>query len=34
VCSAVVLACTLALVIALGWGVARIARRLPDEAAP
>ncbi len=29
VCSAVVLACTLALVIALGWGVARIARRLP-----
>ncbi|WP_245666958.1 hypothetical protein [Actinomadura latina] len=33
VCSAVVLACTLALVIALGWGVARIARRLP-EAAP
>ncbi|MFA1543645.1 hypothetical protein [Actinomadura monticuli] len=30
VCSAVVLACTLALVISLGWGVARIARRLPD----
>ena len=28
-CSAVVLACTLALVLALGWGVARIARRLP-----
>ncbi|GAA1800451.1 hypothetical protein [Actinomadura chokoriensis] len=32
VCSAVVLACTLALVIALGWGVARIARRLPAQA--
>ncbi|GAA1863492.1 hypothetical protein GCM10009736_33370 [Actinomadura bangladeshensis] len=32
VCSAVVLACTLALVVALGWGVARIARRLPAEA--
>ncbi|MFG1852836.1 hypothetical protein ACGFJT_13455 [Actinomadura geliboluensis] len=30
-CSAVVLACTLALVLALGWGVARIARLLPAE---
>lgn len=30
VCSAVVLACTLALVLALGWGVARIARLLPE----
>jgi hypothetical protein len=32
-CSAVVLACTLALVVSLGWGVARIARRLPETAA-
>ncbi|SNT49454.1 hypothetical protein SAMN05443665_103587 [Actinomadura meyerae] len=30
-CSAVVLACTLVLVLALGWGVARIARLLPGE---
>ncbi len=28
--SAVVLCCTLILVIALGWGVARVSRRLPD----
>ncbi|WP_205718497.1 hypothetical protein [Actinomadura sp. WMMA1423] len=33
-CSAVVLLCTLALVLSLGWGVARIARRLPDRPAP
>ncbi|TDC43757.1 hypothetical protein E1281_34870 [Actinomadura sp. KC345] len=31
-CSLVVLACTLALVLSLGWGVARIARRLPEPA--
>ncbi|MEU8804590.1 hypothetical protein [Spirillospora sp. NPDC048819] len=31
-CSAVVLLCTLALVLSLGWGVARIARRLPGPA--
>ncbi|MFD0690190.1 hypothetical protein [Actinomadura fibrosa] len=34
VCSAVVLFCTLALIIALGWGVARISRVLPETAAP
>jgi hypothetical protein len=28
--SAVVLACTLILLVALGWGVARISRRLPE----
>ncbi|MEU4825045.1 hypothetical protein AB0H37_24505 [Actinomadura sp. NPDC023710] len=33
-CSAVVLLCTLALVLSLGWGVARIARRLPDRPGP
>ncbi|WP_433322944.1 hypothetical protein [Spirillospora sp. CA-294931] len=33
-CSAVVLACTLALVTALGWGVTRIARALPHSAEP
>ncbi|WP_199745136.1 hypothetical protein, partial [Actinomadura harenae] len=33
-CSAVVLACTLTLLIALGWGVARIARVLPEPARP
>ncbi|MEV5572270.1 hypothetical protein AB0L06_19670 [Spirillospora sp. NPDC052269] len=33
-CSTVVLACTLALLIALGWGVARIARVLPEPARP
>ncbi|MCQ0011612.1 hypothetical protein [Actinomadura madurae] len=33
-CSAVVLLCTLALVLSLGWGVSRIARRLPEPAAP
>jgi hypothetical protein len=34
--SAVVLCCTLALVLALGWGVARVSRRLPvaEEARP
>ncbi|WP_328595162.1 hypothetical protein [Actinomadura macrotermitis] len=32
VCSAVVLACTLTLVIALGWGVARVSRILPERA--
>ncbi|MFG2089425.1 hypothetical protein [Spirillospora sp. NPDC048824] len=32
-CSAVVLLCTLALVLSLGWGVARIARLLPAPAA-
>ena len=31
-CSLVVLLCTLALVLSLGWGVARIARRLPEPA--
>ncbi|MGH3381175.1 MAG: hypothetical protein ACRDP6_41225 [Actinoallomurus sp.] len=30
--SAVVLVCTLVLVVALGWGVARISRRLPESA--
>ena len=33
-CSAVVLLCTLALVLSLGWGVARIARRLPERPGP
>ncbi|MCP2343263.1 hypothetical protein [Actinomadura rupiterrae] len=33
-CSAVVLACTLILLISLGWGVARIARILPEPARP
>ncbi|MFF5259774.1 hypothetical protein ACFY4C_12570 [Actinomadura viridis] len=34
-CSSVVLACTLALVLALGWGVARVSRILrPEPAAP
>ncbi|MEV4255841.1 hypothetical protein AB0J52_22005 [Spirillospora sp. NPDC049652] len=33
-CSAVVLACTLTLLISLGWGVARIARVLPAPARP
>ncbi|WP_164717275.1 hypothetical protein [Actinomadura sp. J1-007] len=31
-CSAVVLACTLILIVALGWGVARASRLLPEEA--
>ncbi|MBW8482566.1 hypothetical protein [Actinomadura parmotrematis] len=31
-CAAIVLLCTLAMVIALGWGVARIARALPEPA--
>ncbi|TDD86727.1 hypothetical protein E1298_17145 [Actinomadura rubrisoli] len=33
-CSSVVLFCTLALVISLGWGVARISRLLPGHAVP
>jgi hypothetical protein len=32
--SAVVLCCTLILVVALGWGVARVSRRLPGETRP
>ncbi|MEW2358928.1 hypothetical protein [Spirillospora sp. NPDC029432] len=32
-CSSVVLFCTLALILALGWGTARVSRRLPDEPA-